>query len=823
MRASTSKPFMSGLSGDLRFAVRNFRVNPGFFVTAVAVLALGIGAATAMFSVVNTVMLRPLPYPGAAQIVWVGTRLPVIPEELMTGPDYLELRERVKSFESYAGYSGGMSCDISGRGEPQRVQCASVTREIFSVLGMQPFLGRAFSPDEDRPGGPPVVIVTYGFWQRVFDGDPHVIGQAITVEGRRQTVVGVMPREYRSPYNDSAEIIRPIGLNVAEELQRRRMMLLFSIARLRPGVTLAQAQGEVTGVMDSIKQRYGRFYRPETRVNLTPLREYQVRNVRLALLVLLGAVAAVLLIACANVANLLLARASGRRAELAVRAALGAGRRRVARQLLTESALLGLVGGLLGVAIVAASTGLLRRLLPADLPHAQDLGVDARVLVFAFAVSFVTGLIFGVAPAFTTARLDIYETLKQGGARISSRGGLRSALVVAEIGVSTAVVVAAALLIQSLWRLETVKTGFRRDHLLTTDLNLPRTPGPIAEPDWAFQGAQQQAQFLDTAMTRIAAIPGVVNVAVASAIPPEDSRALMFMVVHLEGEPPPDFREERNRARVRAVSPEFFAALGIPLRAGRLFEPRDASAQPVAVVNEAFVRQFSSAQNAVGRKVAISDNGKRTAEIIGVVADSKNAGLTKPAEPEIYRPLLQHSFLARSTLIVRTAQRPDAAINDVRAVIRGMDANLPLTFQTMDDYLAEVNARPRFQTGLLSSFAAIALILAGIGIFGVVSYTVTQRTQEIGIRMSLGAEPAGIRNMIVGQVFAVTILGIATGLGLAAIFTRYLATMLYGVSVRDAATFALSAVVLAGVAMLASYIPARRAARVDPAIALRYE
>jgi putative ABC transport system permease protein len=274
---------------------------------------------------------------------------------------------------------------------------------------------------------------------------------------------------------------------------------------------------------------------------------------------------------------------------------------------------------------------------------------------------------------------------------------------------------------------------------------------------------------------------------------------------------------------VRAVSLEYFAALGIPLRGGRLFEQRDASGQPVAVVNEAFARQFSPAQSAVGRKVAISDDGKRTAEIIGVVADSKNAGLTRPAEPEIYRPLLQHSFLARSTLIVRTAQRPDAAINDVRSVIRGMNANLPLTFQTMDDYLAEVNARPRFQTGLLSSFAAIALILAGIGIFGVVSYTVTQRTQEIGIRMSLGADRAGIRNMIVGRVFAQTALGIAIGLGLAAIFTRYLATMLYGVSVRDAATFALSAVVLAGVAVLASYIPARRAARVDPAIALRYE
>jgi putative ABC transport system permease protein len=814
---------MNGVWTDLRFAVRSFRLNPGFFATAVAVLALGIGAATAMFSVVNTVMLRPLPYPGADRIVWVGTRLPVIPEELMTGPDYVELRDRVKSFESYAGYTGGMACDISGRGEPQRVQCASVTRDIFSVVGMQPFLGRAFSPDEDRPGGPPVIMVTYGFWQRVLGGDPHVIGQTITVEGRRQTVVGVMPREYRSPYNDKAEIIQPIGLNVAEELQRRRMMLLFSVARLRPGVTLTQAQAEVTGVFDSIKQRYGRFYRPDTRVSLTPLRDYQVRNVRLALLVLLGAVAAVLLIACANVANLLLARASGRRAELAVRAALGAGRRRVARQLLTESALLGLVGGLLGVAIVSASTGVLRRLLPADLPHAQDLGVDVRVLVFAFAVSFLTGLIFGVAPAFTTARLDIYETLKQGGARTSSRGGLRSALVISEIGISTAVVVAAALLIQSLWRLETVNTGFRRDHLLTTELDLPRATTSSSQPDWAFQGAQRPAQFLDTALTRIAAIPGVVNVAVASAIPPEDSRALMFMLVHLEGEPRPDFAQERNRARVCAVSPEFFAALGIPLRAGRLFEPRDASGQPVSVVNEAFVRRFSPAQSALGRKITISDDGKRTAEIVGVVADSKNAGLTKPAEPEIYRPLLQNSFLARSTLIIRTAQRPDAAINDVRAVIRGMDANLPLTFQTMDDYLAEVNARPRFQTGLLSGFAIIALILAGIGIFGVVSYTVTQRTQEIGIRMSLGADRAGIRNMIVGRVFALTAFGIAMGLGLAAVFTRYLATMLYGVSVRDAATFALAALVLAAVALLASYIPARRAARVDPAIALRYE
>jgi putative ABC transport system permease protein len=797
--------------GDVRFVLRGFRQNPGFFFTAAVVIAVGVGAATAMFSVVNTVMLRPLPYPDPGRLVWVGATLPSIPEEVMIGPDYLELRDRAESFETYAGYAGGMPCDITGHGEPEHAQCAGATYNIFDVLGVRPFLGRAFSAAEDRPGGPPVVVLTYAFWQRRFGGDPRALGQSITIDGRPRTIVGVLPRDFRSPYTDWPDALQPLAINEAEQSDRRRVMILQSVARLKPGVTVEQARAEATAIFDSIKQRYPRFYRAGMQLGITPLREYQTRNVRLALSVLLAAVICVLAIACANVANLLLARASRRRREIAVRASLGAGRWRIARQLLTESILLGAIGGAAGLALVAAATGALRRFLPPDLPHAHDLAIDVQVLLFALAASIVTGIVFGLAPAFTAARLDLYEALKDGGeSRGSSRGRLRAALVVAEIAVSTAVVAGAALLLQSLWRIESVKTGFRAGNVLTTPLSLPPT---------RYRTPASQQQFVSEVERRVAAVPGVINVALGTSLPPADHMGIIFTVVRFEGEPPFDPRIPANRARLAAVTPVYFAALGIPLRQGRLLTVADGEeGREAVVVNEAFVRRFSPHQNPLGRRLVLG--GAAPATIAGVVADVKNAGLTAEVDPQIYRPL---TSAGRMVLFVRTAQRPGAAADEIRAIVRGLDPDLPLTFQTLEDHLANLNARPRFQTTVLAAFAAIALLLAAIGIFGVMSYTVSQRTREIGIRMTLGAAPPGIRNLVVGQALALTAAGVAIGLAMAAMLTRFLASMLYGVPARDAASFSLSAAILAAVAVAASYIPARRASRVDPAVALRYE
>ena len=490
----------------------------------------------------------------------------------------------------------GNQCDITGNGEPERSGCASATHNIFEVLGMRPALGRAFSAEEDRPGCSPVFLLTYGLWQRRFGRDPRVLGQAITVDGRPRTVIGVMPRDYQSPYTYRSELIAPFALNEAEQLQRMRMSLMQSEGRLKPGVTVVQARAEATSIFDSIKRRYPRFYRADMRLNVTPLREYQTRNVRLALWVLLGVVLCVLVIACANVANLLVARASGRRREIAVRASLGASRWRLARQLITESVLLGGIGGAVGLTLVAASTGVLRRFLPSDLPHAQDLAVDIRVLGFAIAASMLTGVVFGLAPAFTTARLDVNEALKEAGSGPSlTRGRLRSALVIAEIAISTAVLVGAGLLIESLWRIETVKIGFRSDHILTTAISLHRV---------SYGTPQRQAEFAGDLRERVRAAPGVTNVAVATSLPPADYTAVISLAVHFEGQPPADPRIPANRARMTSVSPGYFATLGIPLRKGRLLTDADVgSGRSLSVVNEAFVRRFSPNKTRSGERL----------------------------------------------------------------------------------------------------------------------------------------------------------------------------------------------------------------------------
>jgi putative ABC transport system permease protein len=794
---------------------------PGFTAVAVLTLALGIGANSAIFSVVNAVLLRPLPFERPEQLVipW-GSKENSDDAQVVSYPDFADWRERTQTLSHVAAYNRAGALLRVGE-EQEAIAGTAASADIFPLLDIKPAVGRAFTPEDDKPASPLVVLIGHGLWQRVFNSDRSVVGKQIMFGSRAATVVGVLPPDFKFPVEASKmDFLMPLAPTLGDRVQRRGSYSLRVVARLKDGATREQAEAEMKAIGQDLERQY-----PDEGLrlglSLAPLHEALVGKVRFALLVLLGAVGFVLLIACANVANLLLARSASRHREMAVRTALGASRVRVMRQLLTESLLLALVGGVLGLLLAMWGTDLLVAASPVDIPRLKDVGLDAGVVVFTTAVSVLTGVLFGLAPALQVSKVELAESLKEG-ARGSTEGAgrsrVRSMLVVSEVALSLVLLVGAGLLIKSFARLREVNPGFNAQNVLTTGLSLSRTK---------YQTPEQQANFFREAERRAGETQGVVAVGLVNILPlsGDTSSSTFFVAGH-----PSVTGAEKPEANHRVVNPDFFRAMGIPLMRGRAFSERDAKDAPaVIIINEALARKYFPGEDPLGKRIVIEvdptvDPDPPAREIVGVVGDVRQMSLEEGTGPDFYVPYLQEPerFL---NLVVRTAPNATAdAASRLRGAIKEVDREQYISdIEPMSKLLADSVARRRFQMTLLGLFAAVALLLAGIGIYGVMSYTVTQRTHEIGLRMALGAQGRDVLRMVVRQGLALALGGVGVGLVAAFALTRAISSLLYEVSPTDPATFAGVSVLLVAVTLLSCVVPARRATRVDPMVALRYE
>ncbi len=813
---------METLWQDLRYGFRMLARNPGFTAVAVLTLALGIGANTAIFSVVNAVLLRPLPYEEPERLVMVWNELTKegLPQLWFSEPELIDYRQRQQSFEGMAAFSGGGG-NLTGRGEPLRVTAANVSANFFPLLRVDAFLGRTFTPEEDTPGNDRVIVLEHGFWQRRFGGDPAIIGETVSLSDNPYTVIGVMPSGFTFP-DGTVDLWTPLAIDTADP-NGRGSHYLRVLARLKSGVTFEQASADMHNIAKQMEQDYPDYYRPDRAWNtyLIPLHESEVGEVRPALLVLLGAVGFVLLIACTNVANLLLARAAVREKEVAIRAALGAGRLRIVRQLLTESVLLALLGGSGGLLLAMWGTDGLVLLSPAGLPRLNEIAVNEWVLGFTLLVSVIAGVLFGLVPALHASRPDLHNTLKEGGRSAAGAGHhrLRGLLVVSEVALSLVLLIGAGLMIKSFYRLLQVNPGYRTENVLTFRLALPSA---------RYAENHQVVGFYERLLEKISALADVRTAGAVSHLPL--GGAYSSGSVFVEELPPssPHFPFGYFESDRRYTTPGYFRAMGMNLLKGRLLEESDHAEAPlVTVVDESFARRAWPAEpNPIGKRVAVNqtpDGEPLWRTVVGVVRHVKNYGLDTEGREQIYFP---HAQFPISTMFVtvRTGGDPVVAQAAVRNQVAALDPSLPLfNVATMEERLAESVAQPRFNVLLLGIFAAVALVLAAIGIYGVISYSVSQRTHEIGIRMALGAQPRDIFRLVVGQGMVLTLIGVGVGLAASFALTRFLESLLFGVSATDPVTFAGVALLLAAVALLACYVPARRATRVDPLVALRYE
>ena len=801
---------------DLRYAARMLAKNPGFTAVAVIALALGIGANTAIFSVVNTVLLRPLPYKNPEQLVmvWEDATKHGYPRDTPTAANYIDWRDQNSVFSGMAAIDE-IYLNLTNAGDPERLKGRRVSANLFPLLGVEPQFGRVFSAAEDQPGAQHVAVLSHRLWQRRFGGDANIVNKTFTLNGEPYTVIGVMPARFEFPEKDD-EIWVPIAFDAREAANRNRHYLEV-VARLKPGVTLEQAQTEMTTIGARLQQQY-----PQTNtdigVAITPLHEHMVGDIKPALLILLGAVGLVLLIACANVANLLLARAAIRQKEIALRVALGARRWRLLRQFLTESVLLATIGGILGLAIAFAGLLLLRSFIPENISQAREVSLDLKVLGFTLLVSILTGLIFGLAPAIQAVRMNQSETLKEGGRdSVTGRSGkrLRGLLVTAEVAVSLVLLIAAGLLINSFLRLRNIDPGFRVDHLLTMKVQLP---------ELKYEPLQRRAEFFNNVLQRVQSIAGVRSAAVTVNLPLY--RQGNSISIQIEGRPEPPPGQEPIIV-TRMISPGYFETMGIPLVSGRQLTDHDTDKSPnVVVISETMARRYWPGEDAIGKRLAA---GRVTSDadwiqVIGVVKDVHQFELSADPKPQMYLSYRQAEFFWPEDLVVRTDVDPASLAAAVRKAVWEIDKDQPVSnIRTMEDILADSIARQRFSMLLLGVFAGVALLLAAVGIYGVMSYSVAQRTHEIGIRMALGAQTTAVLKLAVGYGLKLVIAGIVLGLLAAFVLTRLMSTLLFGITPTDPATFALISLLLMSVAAIASYIPARRATKVDPLIALRYE
>jgi predicted permease len=905
---------------DVRFGLRQLRRNPGFTIVAIVTLALGIGANTAIFSVVNAVMLRPLPYPHGGSLVWISEFVPALKVYLTGGADYVDWKNQNKTLEQITAYDESTEFNMTSLSTPARIHGAQVTASFFPALGVGPQLGRSFTPVEDQPNGPHVTILLHAFWQQYFGSDPNVLGHVITLDSAPYTVVGVMPAGFRFPGNSAVQLLLPLQLNEARELLRLRQRLVHVVGYLKPGATVARVRDDLLAISqraestplpqaasrpgppagpmtappegpnrDIMTMRFGSSNAPspgspsgkspgppgngsvpmvhETRkgsapnaplragnptpgahpqmksapsdagpaprryvgppkaeVIVQPLGEHLAGDLRPAMLIMLGVVGLILLIACANAANLTLARASARTREMAVRAAFGAGRGRLARQLLAESVVLALAGGTAGLLLSAWGVDVLTRLIPSSVggpilslekPH-----VDGPVLLFALLVSILTGILFGLAPAVVSTRSEIVDQLKKGSAAVAGgagRGWLRGALAVAEISLALMVLIGAGLLMKSFYRVLSVDLGFVPEHVLTLSLNLTNSRYPKAE---------EKLTFFSEVLRRVESLPGVRSAALADSLPLTHYQARMMItppwLANKAGNSP--FSNIVQMSRI-AASPAYFYTLGIPLLKGRTFTAADDQQAPkVAVINQTLAQHLWPGEDPLGRDIPVPGPGGRSGiKVIGVVGNTHHNGPGQDVESEVYVPSLQEPE-NNMQLAVRTAADPASIARAVRHEVASVDPDQPITgMATLEQTLSESVAPRRFNMLLFGIFAAIALALSTVGVYGVVSYSVTQRTNEIGIRMALGAEKRDVVRMVVGQGLKLALIGLVIGVAGALALTRFLANLLYGVRPTDPITFVAVSLILITVALAACYIPARRASKVDPMVALRYE
>lgn len=808
------------LRQDLRFALRMLRRNTGFTAVAVVTLALGIGANSAIFSVVNGVLLEPLPYHQADRLVYLYSRFPTLgfDEFWISPPEYRELQERSRALVAIGAWRTGR-VNVAGAERPVRVTSAVVSAEFFSALGVPPLLGRPFALEEDRPNGPSVAVISHGLWQREFGGDPGLIGRRVPIDGAPTTITGVMPPGFDIE-DAGVEVWLPV--QIAAHPTNRGSHYLHLVARLAPNVTLEQARTElgalVAGWRATIPE--GHVPTPDNHpIHLRSLQEQMTGGVRTALLLLLGAVGLVLLIAVANVGNLLLAKSEGRRREVAVRVAVGAGRGRLVRQFLTESLVLATVGGALGLFLGYVGVRLLLATSPDSLPRLGEISLDGAVVMFTLGVSVLAGILFGLAPLLHLSPRSMAVSLKEGGRRTTAglaRQRLRRGLVVAEMALAVVLVIGAGLLLRSLEALSRVDVGFDPDRMLTFQLYLP----PARYPDAAAAGS-----FYASLLGRIEALPGVESAAAMSGLPP--LRNLNANDTQFEDvEPSPD--RPFNVDFYQTVQGGYFATMGIPIVDGRGFGPGDdAGGTPVAIVNETLARMYYPDRSALGRRIRPA-GAPFWLTVVGVVKDVKQGGIAEATGTELYfhNPQVAGAGIAQRTMniVVRTARPPLSLAGEVRAVMRELDASLPVArLQTMEQNVAETVRRPRFLTLLLGVFAALALALAAVGTYGVLSYSVAERSHEFGIRMAMGAQTGDVLAMVLKSGLALAGAGLVLGVAGAVGATRLMRTLLFGVSATDATTFLVAPVVLAAVAVAACLIPAQRATRVHPAVVLREE
>jgi putative ABC transport system permease protein len=805
--------FVEELWQDLRFGARMLLKQPGFTLIAVLTLALGIGANTAIFSVVNALLLRPLPFPDAERLVWVEeVSKQTNTSQAAWGGHFLAWQEQSQTLAGIAQIDGA-TWPLTGAGEPERVEVGRIPASFLPMLGVQPLIpGRNFSAVEDSPGDARVAILSHSLWQRRFGGAQDIVGRIVTLNDANFTVIGVLPANFRFFYRYDVWV--PLALDPQAELTGEKRSYQSTVALLKPGVSLEQAQME----LDTLLQRYemtrpeGRT-RIESRTRLVPLQEHFLGERRRPLLVLLGAVALVLLIACANVANLLLARAVKRQKELAIRAALGAGRLRLVRQMLTECLLLAVTGGAAGLLLAAWLTGLLGSLNSTntfgELGRVAAITIDWRVLGFTLLISLVTGLLCGLLPALQLSRPDLSGALKEGGrgSGFHSRG-LRSALMVSEVALAIVLLIGAGLLIRSFVKLLDVDPGYRAENLLTARLALPPR----------YRDNPQRVQFYEQVLQRLAALPGVTSVGATSHLPLTGYN--MGSTLRVEGRSPQPGEQEPG-APVARVSPDYFRTMGISLRAGRLFNNGDTESAPsVALLSETLARKLFPSDDPLGKRLAV---GGLNATVIGVVSDIRYTGLDGEVEQAVY---LSYRQLPRAgmALVLRSAMEPSSLAPALRKVLQEIDPALPIyDVMTMNERLSNSVAARRFNLLLLGGFAGLALLLAGVGVYGVISYVVTGRTHEVGIRMALGAQSADVLGLFIKQGMALVLLGVGVGLLAAFALTRLMESLLFGLTATDPLTFAAVAILLTAVAFVACYLPARRAVKVDPIIALRYE